>query len=593
MARANNAPNGAMAASFFKTKGNTTGWLSRMPGASPQEKPRMFSAGIPLAQKPPLWLRMVRMGKNFAVYKSRDGKLWSMISNVSGGPCALEGQLELGFFVSSAAKGKLVTATFDSIRIGAAHMRYKTSWVGNSFGCREEDNHVSNMLLAMWVAPDGVCYANSYWDEAGQPVTSYRNGKVAGGLPLGGPRPAEGGIAGDDRHLFVATDDHITELDPAAPDFSPRPVVLSVNLLDKKTNCSVVSGMASNGRELFVADSRCNLVRVATLKPVPTCHIDCAGNDGVATAPAPVVVPGNDPRFAPALVYQTQRVGRGNKYTIPGFTSGSAYTVRGHFAEYVNRPAKCDPRNLYLSVNDVQVPVAELAGGVLKAVVKDFPGVKADAKGNIVFNVSSYGGPGICGFEILDAQGKRVFAVNCGGPPVGDFKGESPELVSRDFPFDRPGAMAIDKRGDLWIIQRGNDFPGAPTVAAKYPAAVKCYKADGGYAGRQITDVVNPRALAYDAAKDQLLVAENGPDLNVRFYSGLETTPALARTFGEKGGIYSGKHPGLVNDPAAGGCAASPASPAWVWTRKATCTSAAASRGPTCACSPRTASWDG
>ena len=407
MARIDDTPHGAMAALFFNRKDNSVNWKSRISGATPQETPRMFSAGIPLAQRPPLWLRMVRLGKNFAVYKSRDGQLWSMISNVSGGPVALAGRLKLGFFVFSAAEDKPVTATFDSIRIGAAQMRYKTSWVGNTFGCRGEDNHVSNGLSALWVAPDGTCYASSYWDEAGQPVTSYRNGRVVRGLPIGTPQTAEGGITGDATNLFVATVGRITVLDPAAPDYAPRPLCLAVSLLSTNTHNSVVSGMASSGRELFVADSRENLIRVASLEPVGT---------------------------------------RGSK-------------------------------------------------------------------------------------------------------------GESAELVSRAFPFERPGSMTLDQRGDLWIIQRGNDFPIGGALTAKYPAAVKCYATNGTFTGRAITDVVNPRALGYDAVRDQLLVAENGPALNVRFYSGLATNPAVARTFGEQGGIFSGKHPGLVNDPAAGGYA--------------------------------------
>jgi hypothetical protein len=553
MARIDNSPNSAMTALFFKIKENTVGWLSRVPGTLPQGNFQTFSGGIPLARKPPLWLRMVRMGKNFAVYRSRDGKLWSMISNVSGGPCALEGRLKLGFFVTSAAGKNPVTVTFDSISIGAANLRYKTSWVGNTFGCRADDNHVSNVLSAMWVAPNGTCYANSYWDEGGQPVTSYRNGKVARGLPVGTPQTAEGGITGDAKYVYAACVDQIVRLDPAAPDFAPVPLPFSVNLLDKKSNNSIVSGMASNGRELFVADSRDDLIRVAAVEPVPTYQVSTAANDGIRNAPAPVVVPENVPGFAPAVVYQSQRVGEGFKYTLPGFTPGAKYTVRCHLAEYVQQPANGDPRNRFITINDVQLNVAELAGGVLKPVVKDFPDCKADASGHVVVNCGSYGGPGICGIEVLSAKGERLLAINCGGIPVSDFKGESQELAGRAFRFQRPGPMTIDKRGELWIIQRGNDFPIGCATTAKYKAAVKCYKADGTFTGREITDVVNPRALGYDAAKHQLLVAENGPDLNVRFYSGLDTTPVVARTFGEKGGIYSGKHPGLVNDPAAGG----------------------------------------
>ncbi|MCU0873179.1 MAG: hypothetical protein MUE50_12640 [Pirellulaceae bacterium] len=558
MARADGSASAAMAAVSFQTKDNGLSWISRIPGAGPPQPPRLFAGGINLANKPPLWLRMVRLSKNFAVYKSRDGRLWSMISNVSGGPLAIDGPVQLGVFVSSGVEGKTVTAAFDSIAIGAPRMRYKTSWVGNTFGSREEDKHVSNAISAMWVALDGTCYTSSYWDEGGRPVTSYRAGRAARGLPIGTPQTAEGAITGDATHLFVAAVDRIIQLDPAQPDFAPRPLCLSVNLLDKKKNHSIVSGLASDGRQLFVADSRENLIRVVAVAPdlaPKQYHVAQAANDGVILAPQPVVVPEGDARLAPAVVYQTQRGGEGNRYTLPGFTPGREYAVRGHFVEYVDRPANCDPRNRFVVFNGVDVRVAELAGGVLKPLAKDLPGAKADAGGNVIVTHGAYGGPGICGFEILDADGKRLFAINCGGPPVGDFQGECPEQVDRAFAFERPGPMAVDKRGDLWIIQRGNDFPIGGLPAAKYKAAVRCHKPDGTFTGREITDVVNPRALGYDPANDRLLVGENGPDLNVRIYASLDSRPVLAKTFGEKGGVYAGRKPGLVNDPSAGGAA--------------------------------------
>lgn len=186
---------------------------------------------------------------------------------------------------------------------------------------------MSNALSAMWVAPDGTCYASSYWDEGGRPVTSYRDGRAARGLPIGTPQTAEGAITGDAGHLFVAAADRIVQLDPAQPDFAPQPLCLSVNLLDSTKNHSVVSGLASDGRRLFVADSRENLIRVvsvaADLAPEKY-HVAQAANDGVLFAPQPVVVPPGDPRFAPAIVYQTQRGGEGNPTRCPVlFRAGS------------------------------------------------------------------------------------------------------------------------------------------------------------------------------------------------------------------------------------------------------------------------------
>ncbi len=85
--------------------------------------------------------------------------------------------------------------------------------------------------------------------------------------------------------------------------------------------------------------------------------------------------------------------------------------------------------------------------------------------------------------------------------------------------------------------------------------ALKCYGADGAFTGRQIADVVNPTAVAYDPAADRLLVAENGPDQNIRIYEGLAAAPRCTGTFGVRGGVYSGKTPGRLFDPAAGGWA--------------------------------------
>jgi len=524
-------------------------WFRRATPASDKAPAPVVEISGLLAQSRPIWLRLVRMGKNFAVYKSADGRFWVPISNVSGADFDHQGALQIGLFAASGKSDQPVTAEFDEISVGSPQVKWRSSWLGNTFGSRKDDGHVSNGLSAMWVAADGTCYTSAYWDEGGQPVKAYRDGKVSRPLPVGTPQTAEGGITGDSSHLYVASVDRVIQLDPAASDFAPRPIPLSVNLHDSKQNRSVVSGMASNGRELFVADSRDDLIRVATPDPVKTYHMATAANDRIATAPGPVEMPADNAMFAPAIVYQTQRVGEGIRYTLPGHSSGKRYIVRFHLAEFVTRPAGSDPRGHLSTIDGNQIHVAQEAGGVLKPLVKEFP-YTANAKGDIVITYGSYG-PGVCGIEVMNPNGTRRLAINCGGPSIGTFKGESQELIERAFRFERPGPMTVDKRGDLWIVQRATDFP-MGVSPAKYPAAVRCFKDDGTFTGRQITDVVNPRALGYDAANDQLLVGENVPDLNVRIYGSLESEPTLASTFGEKGGIYAGKTPGLVVDPSAG-----------------------------------------
>jgi len=629
------APDGPMAAVFYRAGDNSVSWLSRLPGAGGVESqagtriedgvwvstmvgggqkqaPTLWGSGIGLAKNAPLWLRLVRVGDNVAMYKSRDGRLWSMISNGSGGPMEITGPLRVGLFCNSAQPDKTVDAVFDNIQIGDPHLRYRTSLVGNSGGTGWH-NHVSNSLPAMWVAPDGTCYTSSYWDEGGQPVTSYRDGKLHRPLPIPTPQSGFGGITGDARfggdgryNLYAATNGTITVLDPEAADFAPRAMTLSVDLLDRKAGNCVVSGMASNGNELFVADGRENLIRVVSLRAeklyrsarTPETAIDwtpeglsgrfvieprrATPTDMAVVATEPVEEPEGDVKYAPAIVYQTQRLGEDVTYTFPGLTPGGTYTFRVHLAEFVKRPAHANPKSRSISFRwsfyknvtigeqrigadgGFSINVAEAAGGPLRPLVADLHGHVADDKGNLAFRFMAHGGnfsplfgaigagPGVCGIEVLDADGQRVTAVNCGGPAVGEFKGETEDLVERSFAFERPGVMVFDKRGWLWILQRpAKDGDGTITA----PATVKAYATDGKFTGRQITDLVNPNGLAYDPVRDELLVGENLPDMNVRFYGDLSNNPTLARTFGEKGGIYAGSNPGLVYDPEAGGYA--------------------------------------
>ena len=186
MVRSDDDANPAMAEVCYQAKDHVLSWMSRVPAAKVGAPARIFSSAIKLIGEPPLWLKLISHGSNVAAYKSRDGKNWVMISNVSGGPLALNGATRIGCFVASADDAQTVSATFDSIAIGAAAMPYKTSWVGNTFGSRDSDNHVSNTLSAMWVAGDGTCFTSSYWDEAGQPVTSYKDGKIVGRQPSPG-----------------------------------------------------------------------------------------------------------------------------------------------------------------------------------------------------------------------------------------------------------------------------------------------------------------------------------------------------------------------------------------------------------------------
>lgn len=104
----------------------------------------------------------------------------------------------------------------------------------------------------------------------------------------------------------------------------------------------------------------------------------------------------------------------------------------------------------------------------------------------------------------------------------------------RSFPAERPGQIAVDRQGNLWLIQ---------TKDKSNPSKILQYAKTGNLLSKQITDVADPTALAVDN-KGRLLVADNGPQQQVLIYD-IAQSPKRVDTFGTKGGIASGK-PGEV-----------------------------------------------
>jgi hypothetical protein len=100
----------------------------------------------------------------------------------------------------------------------------------------------------------------------------------------------------------------------------------------------------------------------------------------------------------------------------------------------------------------------------------------------------------------------------------------------RSWPFARPQNIAVDRTGNLWIIQNKD---------GSSPPKILSYSKTGKLLLGRIIDVVEPTALAVDN-QGRLLVAENGPRQQVLMYN-IKDTPKLAGTLGEAGGIYSGK----------------------------------------------------
>ncbi|MBE9007084.1 hypothetical protein IQ259_18930 [Fortiea sp. LEGE XX443] len=94
----------------------------------------------------------------------------------------------------------------------------------------------------------------------------------------------------------------------------------------------------------------------------------------------------------------------------------------------------------------------------------------------------------------------------------------------RNFSVVQPGAIAVDKQANLWIIHNGNQ--------------ISCYSPTGKQLSQPITSIAKPSAIAIDH-QGRLLVADNSQRQQILIYN-IKNQPVQVGTFGIKGGVYAG-----------------------------------------------------
>ena len=94
---------------------------------------------------------------------------------------------------------------------------------------------------------------------------------------------------------------------------------------------------------------------------------------------------------------------------------------------------------------------------------------------------------------------------------------------------ERPGKMAIDSRGMLWVIQTAG--------SGKSPRIIHI-SASGQEVSSSINEVTDPRDIALNA-EGQLLVAEAGPNQQILIYNVNTDPPARVGVLGVEGGVYA------------------------------------------------------
>jgi len=118
------------------------------------------------------------------------------------------------------------------------------------------------------------------------------------------------------------------------------------------------------------------------------------------------------------------------------------------------------------------------------------------------------------------------------------------------FKFDRPGPLAMDPNGRLWVIQENYFGHILDTKWYTEPARLVALDPETGRPVTEIEGLGLPVALATDDKspnKARLLVADNGLDQQIKLYDVGRSSPRLIGTVGAKGGMFAGT-PGRVAD---------------------------------------------
>ncbi|RBL89568.1 T9SS type A sorting domain-containing protein [Chitinophaga flava] len=116
---------------------------------------------------------------------------------------------------------------------------------------------------------------------------------------------------------------------------------------------------------------------------------------------------------------------------------------------------------------------------------------------------------------VSDSSGNRIVVFTTGGVQI------------RQWPVLGPGALAIDSSGKLWVAQKSN-------------GTIRSYDTTGNANTIiQLAATARPSALYADSIRGELLIGDQGPDMNIKIYNNLTGTPTLSGTFGATGGYLN------------------------------------------------------
>ena len=161
--------------------------------------------------------------------------------------------------------------------------QYSTDWVANTYGTNA--TRVGNVARSMWVAPEGMIYTSSMWDENEGGVALYQNGQSQGSI--GGHGDFQGGaITGNATSLFVAMQYNTSYGSGNVGRYNrasgTRDLLIGVSADTTEKLADVITGLATSGSLLYASDFPGNRVRVYTTAGVWQSDIGVTGPGALA-----------------------------------------------------------------------------------------------------------------------------------------------------------------------------------------------------------------------------------------------------------------------------------------------------------------------
>jgi hypothetical protein len=282
--------------------------------------------------------------------------------------------------------------------------QYTTDWVANTFGTNAA--HVGNAARSMWVAPEGVIYTASLWDENEGAIAIYQNGQSIGSI--GAHNEVQGSaITGNTTYLFAALPFSTTYGSGSVGRYNrsthTRDLVVPVSAVTTERNADVVTGLATFGTLLYASDLPGNRVRVFTTDGVwqqdisvsgpGALAVDNAGNIWVAQENA-----GTVSEFSPAgALLNTLQVGTNSRPSALYFDAPNKQLMVGDEGQDLNIKIYCIAgKPTLVGTFGVQGGYLDTTGGIKGQVgAKRFTrivGIGKDSAGNLYVLNNPWGG---------------------------------------------------------------------------------------------------------------------------------------------------------------------------------------------------------